>query len=101
MTLTSSTPAWKKQRGFDQLETAVFSLKRTHQIADLIELVSTEIPIDVHSATQDSMTQMQRVLVIVYDINNFNASALLTATDKQVQLKSEKVGDRPERIFFC
>ena len=53
-----STPAWKKQREFDQLETAVFSLTRTHQIADLIELVSTEIPIDVHFAAQDSMKQM-------------------------------------------
>ena len=42
-----STPAWKNQRGFDQLETAVCSLTRTHQIADLIELISTEIPIDV------------------------------------------------------
>ena len=50
-----STPAWKKQRGFDQLETTVFSFEITHQIADLIELVSTEIPIGVHSAAQDSI----------------------------------------------
>ena len=55
-----STLAWEKQCGFDQLETAVFSLTRTYKIADLIELVSTEIPIDVHSAIQDSMKQMQR-----------------------------------------
>ena len=95
-----STPAWKKQRGFDRLETAVFPLKRTHQIADLIELVSTEIPIDVHSAAQDSMKQIQRLLVSTYDINNLNAFAFLTATSKQVQLKSEKVGDRPDEISF-
>jgi len=95
-----STPAWKKQRGLDQLETAVYSLTRTYQIADLIELVSTEILIDVHSAEQDSMKQMQRVLGSAYDINNLNASAFLTATDKQVQLKSEKVNDRPEVILF-
>ena len=53
-----STPAWRKQRGFDQLEIAVYSLKRTHQIADLIELVSTEISIDVHSAAQDATKQI-------------------------------------------
>ena len=82
-----STPAWKKQRGFDQLETAVCSLTRTHQIADLIELVSTEIPIDVHSAAQDSMKQMQRALGSAYDINNLNESAFLTAIGKQVQLR--------------
>ena len=45
-----STPALKNQRGFDQLDTGVFSLTITHQIDNLIELVSTEIPIDVHSA---------------------------------------------------
>ena len=50
-----STPAWKKQRGFDQLETAVFSLTRTHQIVYLIELVSTDILIDMNPAAQDSM----------------------------------------------
>ena len=36
----------------------MFPFKRTHQIADLIELVSTDVPIDVHSAAQDSMKQM-------------------------------------------
>ena len=65
-----STLAWEKQCGFDQLETAVFSLTRTYKISDLIELVSTEIPIDVHSAIQNSMKQMQRVLVNAYDIIN-------------------------------
>ena len=84
----------------DRLEIAVCSLTRTYQIADLIELVSTEIPIDVHSATQDSMKQMQRVLVSAYNIINLNASAFLTATGKQVQLRSEKVSDRPEGVSF-
>ena len=65
---------------------------------DFIELISTEIPIDVYSATQDSMKQMQRALVSTYDINNLNASSFLTATGKHVQLNSEKVSDRPEEI---
>ena len=78
----------KKQRGFDELETVVCFLTRTHQISDLIELVYIEIPIDTHSAAQDSMKQMQRVLVSAYDINNLNASAFLTAAGNQVQLKS-------------
>ena len=78
----------KKQRGLDELEIVVCFLTRTHQISDLIELVYTEIPIDTHSAAQDSMKQMQRVLVSTYDINNLNASAFLTAAGNQVQLKS-------------
>ena len=95
-----STPAWKNQREFDQLETTVCSLTRTYQIADLVELVSTEIPIDVHSAAQNAMKQMQRVLGSAYNIINLNASAFLTATGKQVQLRSEKVSDRPEGVSF-
>ena len=95
-----STPAWRKQRGFDQLEIAVSSLKRTHQIANLIELVSTEISIDVHSAAQDATKQIQRTLASVYDINNLNVSVFLTATVKQVQLKSEKFADRPDGLSF-
>ena len=59
-----------------------------------------EIPIDVHSVAQDSMKQMKRALVSTYDINNLNAFAFLIATGIQVQLKSEKVGDRPEGISF-
>ena len=62
--------------------------------------MSTEIHIDVNSAAQDSMKHMQRVLVNAYDINNLNVSAFVTATGKQVQLKSEKVSDRPEGISF-
>ena len=34
-----SSPTWKKQCGFDQLESTVVSLRNTHQVADLMELV--------------------------------------------------------------
>ena len=49
-----SNPTWKKQLGFDQLETAVLSLRSMHQVADLIELVRQEILIDINSAAQDA-----------------------------------------------
>ena len=49
-----SSATWKKQRGFDQLESAVMSLRNTHQVADLMELVRQEIVIDVDSAAQDA-----------------------------------------------
>ena len=62
--------------------------------------MSTEIYIDVNSASQDSMKQIQRALVSVYDINNLNASTFLTTTGKQVKLKLEKVSDRSEGISF-
>ena len=60
----------------------MYSLKSTHQLADLIELVYIEIPIDMHSTTQDVTKQIQRVLVSTYNINKLNASIFLTTTDK-------------------
>ena len=45
-----SEATWRKQRGFDQLESAVVSLRNTHQVADLIELVRQKVSIDVDSA---------------------------------------------------
>ena len=93
-----STPAWTKEHGFDQLKIAVSYFKSTHQLENLIEFVSTEIPIDVHFAAQDAMKKMQRVLASAYDINNLNISTFLTTTGKRVQLKSEKLADRPEEF---
>ena len=49
-----STHTWKNSREFYQLETAVFFLKSTHQVADIMELVAQEIPIDDYSAAQDA-----------------------------------------------
>jgi len=34
-----SVATWKKQRGFDQLEMAVLSLRSTHHVADLMEVI--------------------------------------------------------------
>ena len=80
--LDISTSTWKKQRGFNQLESAVISLRNTHQIADLMELVSQEVPIDVDLAAQDLTKQTERVLASAYNIDNINGPALLTAQSK-------------------
>ena len=96
--LDVSISTWRKQRGFDQLESAVLSLRNTHQVADLMELVRQEIPIDVDLAAQDSTKIMEKIIVSVYNIDNLNGSAFITAQVRTVQLKSEKLKDRPEGI---
>ena len=92
--LDVSTSTWKKQRGYDQLEAAVISLRNTHQVADLMELVRQEVPIDMDSAAQESTKQMQKVLASVYKVENLNGSAFLTSQSKLIHLKSENLGDR-------
>ena len=95
-----SKPTWKKQCRFDQLETAVLSLRNTHQVANLMELFCQEVPIYVDSAVQDSTKQMDKVLASVYNVDNLNRSAFLTTTSKQAQLKSEALSGRPEGILI-
>lgn len=97
-----SVATWKKQREFDQLETAVISLRNTHQVADLMELVCQEIPLDVDSAAQDATNFMATVLTNACIVENLNASVFLTCTGNEAQLTSKKLADRPENIaFFC
>ena len=73
----------------------MLSLWSTHQLADLMELVRQEISVDVDSAAQDAAKQMKKVLASVNDIDNFNTSAFLTTTGKEVQPTSEQLLDRP------
>jgi len=91
---------WKKQRGFDQLEMVVLSLRSTHQVADLMEVIRQGIPVDMDSAAQDAANQMQNVLGSVYNIENLNTSAFPTSTGKQAHLASEKLKDRPDNVTF-
>ena len=95
-----SSATWKKQRGFDQLESAVLSLRNTHEVADLMELVRQEVMIDVDSAAQDAAGQMQRVMESVHDVRNLNAAAFVGATGNQLTLVSGKLSDRPEGLSF-
>ena len=86
-----STLTWKKQRRFDQLELAVISLRNTHKVADLMELVRQEVPIDVDSAAQDSTKQMERVLASAYNVDNLNDSVFLTVQLMVVHLKLKNI----------
>jgi len=54
----------------------------------------------VDSVAQDAAKQIKNVLDSVYNIDNLNASAFLTSTDKQAHLASEKLEDRPDNVTF-
>ena len=99
--LVDVSPAtWKKERGFDQLESAVLSLRNAHEVADLMELVRQGVVIDVDSAAQEATNQMKRVLASVTNVQNLNAAAFIGATGKQLTLASEKLSDRPDGLSF-
>ena len=95
-----SEATWRKQRRFHQLESAVVSLRDTHQVADLIELVKQEVSINVDSAAKDAMNKRKKVLTSVTRAQNLNVSAFLNETGKQVNLMTNKLEKRPEEITF-
>ena len=69
----------EEAENFDQFETAAISLRGTHQVVDLMELVR---PLDVNSAVQDDTKLTRMVVASVYKVENLNTSAFLTDTGK-------------------
>ena len=65
----------EKQRGFDQLEAAIMSLRGTHQVADLMELICQEVPLNVDLASQDATKLMGKV--VAYQVAILTASAFV------------------------
>ena len=65
-----SAPAWKKAAGFDELSRVVFSLADTHEVADLVALISQELPIATNVAFQEAHTESVAIMKSAFDIRN-------------------------------
>lgn len=94
------SPAWKKAAGFNQLTHAVSSLLDTHDVADLISLISQELPISTNVAFQEAQAEANKIMVSVLDVDNLTASAFVNSSGKVVKLKSDALDKRPEGITY-
>ena len=78
------------------------SLLDTHDVADLISLVSQELPVSTNVAFQEAQTEANKIMVSVFDIDNLTASAFINSHGGVVKLNSDTLKDRPEGIkYFC
>jgi hypothetical protein len=95
-----SAPAWKKAAGFDELTRVVFSLADTHEVADLVALISQELPIATNVAFQEAHTESVAIMKSAFDIRNLSAAAFINNAGFVIKLQSEDLDDRPEGIGY-
>jgi len=97
-----SAPAWKKAAGFDELTQIVFSITDTHNVVDLVTLISQEIPIATNAPFQEAQAESITIMKSTFDIRNLCAAAFVNNAGFVIKLKSEDLDDRLEGIrYFC
>jgi len=82
-----NSPSWKKAAGVNQLTQAVSSLLDTHDVTDLISLVSQQLPVSTNVAFQEAQTEANKIMVSVFVIGNLTASTFINSNGGVVKLK--------------
>ena len=93
--------SWKKAASFETLRRCVYSLKDDHTVADLISLISGELPQDTGSAFQEAQSAAQAIVAKATLISNLEPTAFLTSTGKTVGVEdATDLENRPEDITY-
>ena len=95
----SDTACRKKDR-FGQLASTIYGLLKSHSVAYLTPLIAREVPIKKFTAQQEATKVMHKVWHCVFDVNHLQAIALINTSGKTVNVKSEKLNDRPGGLTF-
>jgi len=88
---------WKKAASFENLCNTVHSLHEAHSTADIMALITTEIPMDTGTAFQEAQAASKVVMNHVYNIGNLNPSAFLNSVGKTLKVAPTA---RPEDLTF-
>ena len=93
--------SWKKAASFSTLDNLVYSLVDAHSVADVISLVSNELPLDTGSAFQEAESAVKMIVDSTLFMNHLEPLAFLTSTGKGVKVdETEGLEYRPEDITF-
>ena len=94
---------WKKAASFENLCNTAQSLLEAHSTADIMALITKEIPMDTGADFQEAKVAAKMIIDNVFNIANLNPNAFLNSDGKT--LKFAPTGDlskRPEDLtFFC
>ena len=93
---------WRKSTSVNTLENSVYLLLGCHTVADLISLVSDELPLDTGAAFQEAQTTAKSIVDKVVTYSNVEPLAFLTLTAKVVGSSNDitDLAKRPEDITF-
>ena len=78
--------SWKKAASFGTLMESVNSLKDSHTIADIMSIVSNEIPIDSSAAYQKAQYVSKLIVDSVLNPAFLNPLAFLTSAGKEAKI---------------
>ena len=94
--------SWRKSTSFNTLENSVYSLLGSHTVADLISLVSDELPLGTGAAFQEAQTAAKLIVDKAVTYSNVEPLAFLTSTAKVVDFGDDitDLAKRPEDITF-
>ena len=102
MTMASiNKQPWEKSASFEGLRRTVYSLVDTHSVADVITLVSEELPHNTGAAFQESAATAKSMMDSILNIAHFEPIAFLTSTNKVVKISNpDDLDQRPDDISF-
>ena len=98
---TVNAESWQKAASYQTLSNSVYSLLQAHTVADVVSLVSNELPMYTSAAFQDAQTTSLSILGHCLHVENLEPTAFLSSTGKSVTVDSMiDLSKRPEHIMF-
>ena len=93
--------SWRKSASYESLKRNVYSLATAHTVADLISMVSNELPQDTSAAFQEAQFVAQMVMDNVLIVGNLEPIAFLSSTGKVANIEDAiNLKNRPDDISF-
>ena len=95
-----SDTSWGKKARFDQLVSTIYSLLKSHSVADLIPLIAHKVTIKKFTTQQEVTKVMHRIQSFIFNVIHLQAIVFLNMSCKTVNVKSDKLNDRPSGLTF-
>ena len=96
-----NSPSWQKSACFSSLFNTVSSLFSAHSVADLISLVSTELPLDTTAAYQEAQSASKDVLDSLIKIDHLEPLAFLNSSGASVSMTDfSDLEKRPSDVSY-
>ena len=93
--------SWKKSASFGTLHNSGYSLVVSHTVADMVALVSNELPLDTGPEFQEAQSAAQLIADGALQIDNLEPLTFLNSTGKSVQIDDvDDLDSRPSDITF-
>ena len=96
-----NSQAWKKSACLTSLRTSVYNLVESHTVADLISLISHELPLDTGASFQAAELAANAIVTNICKVDHIEPVAFLNSAGTQVVISDpDDLDSRPADITF-